>query len=119
MGPIQASLNQLTLSTLGAIGGVAHGIKGTFAKPKAPATQKQGAQPTAETESSMGNIAKIGKNYSMQNIKSYEAAARSVESGNDAIRAKAKAHFDPIAARLNEVNKTIASFATAEKEVKK
>ena len=36
MGPIQSSLNQLTLSALGAIAGVAKGVKGGFQQPKAP-----------------------------------------------------------------------------------
>ena len=119
MGPIQASLNQLTLSALGAVGGLAHGISGTFSKPKKPAPEKQTNTPKTETGSSMGNIAKIGRNYSRQNIRSYEAAARSVEAGNEEIRAKALSHFDPITARLEEVKKATTSFSTAEKEDKK
>jgi len=117
MGPIQASLNQLTLSVLGAVGGVAHGVKGTFAKPKAPAPEKT-EQPKTETQSTMGNIAKIGRNYSRANIRSYEAAARSVESANDLISSKAKSHFDPIKARLEEVKTAISSFAVPKKEAK-
>ena len=116
MGPIQASLNQLTLSTIGAIGGLAHGIKGTFSKPQAPKAEQP--KPKVETQSSMGNIAKIGRNYSRANIRSYEAAARSVESANDLILSKAKSHFDPIKARLEEVNTAISSFTTPEKGAK-
>ena len=118
MGPIQASLNQLTLSAIGAVGGLAHGFKGTFAKPQVKAQQPKNEQPKVETQSGMGNIAKIGRNYSRTNIRSYEAAARSVDSGNEVIQAKAKSHFDPITARLDEVNKAISSFVNQKKEDK-
>ena len=86
MGPIQSSLNQLTLSAFGAIGGLAHGFKGGFAKPK---TQKPQAQPKTEITNSMGNIAKIGRNYSRTHMRSYEAAASAVENANDVILQKA------------------------------
>ena len=122
MVSIQASLNQLVLSSIGAVGGVAHGVKGTFNKPvkhAAEAEQPKAEQPKAETTSGMGNIAKIGKNYSRTNIRSYEAAARSVDAGNEVIGSKAKSHFDPIALRLQEVNQAISSFAASEKEDKK
>lgn len=116
MGPIQSSLNRLVLS---AIGTVAGGIK--LAKSgeqeaeektqaqKEKESQKQPAE-KSETKSAMGNIAKIGRNYSRSNIRSYEAAARSVEAGNEEIDSKAKSHFSPITARLEEVNAAIASF---------
>ena len=101
MGPIQASLNQLTLSVIGAVGGVAHGVKGTFAKPKKPAPEAK--QPKAETTSAMGNIAKVGRNYSNTGLRSYMAAAKSVESGNDAIAQKARSHYKPITTRLEQL----------------
>ena len=91
MGMIQSSLNQLFLSGVGAVGGVAYGIKGAI-KPKAP-TKEASPQPQAETTSSMGNIAKIGRNYSQTGSRSYGAAAKAVMSGNDAIAQKASAKF--------------------------
>lgn len=120
MGPIQSSLNQLTLSAIGAVGGLAHSFKGVFAKPKAQETkaQKPETQPTTEITNSMGNIAKIGRNYSRTYMRSYEAAARSVEAGNEVIDSKAKSHFSPVTARLEEVNKAIASFSDQGKEDK-
>ena len=118
MGPIQASLNQLTLSAIGAVGGLAHGLsKGIL--PQAKVAQPKAEQPKVETQSGMGNIAKIGRNYGNTNMRSYEAAIRSVYSGNEAIMSKATSHFDPITARLEEVNKAVKSFVETEKEDKK
>lgn len=92
MGQIQSSLNQLFLSSVGAIGGVAYGLKGGFNKPKAPNADTT-PQPQVETTSGMGNIAKIGRNYSQTGSRSYGAAAKAVMSGNDAIAQKASARF--------------------------
>lgn len=114
MGPIQASLNQLTLSVIGAVGGVAHGVKGTFAKPKKPAPEKA-EQPKAETTSAMGNIAKIGRNYSNTGLRSYMAAAKSVEAGNDAIAQKARSHYKPITNRLEQLRAASSLSITDEK----
>ena len=97
MGTIQSSLNQLFLSSLGAISGVAYGFKGAFKEPKAKA---QGEAPQAETTSGMGNIAKIGRDRSRTRSRSYMAAAKAVDSGNDLIAQKARAKFIPIEDRL-------------------
>lgn len=106
MGPIQSSLNQLTLSAIGAIGGLSYGFKGAFKKPKAPQpeTPKSEEQPKVETTSGMGNIAKIGRDYSRTNFRSYYAAAQAVDSGNDAIAQKARS-LNPVKTRLEQVNK--------------
>lgn len=117
MGPIQSSLNQLFLSAFGAAGSLAYGFKGKVKKPEVKESESK--KRNTEVESGMGNIVKIGRNYSNQNIRSYEAAARSVDSGNEEINSKAKSHFDPIKTRLEEVNKAIASFVSKEKEDKK
>lgn len=122
MGPIQSSLNRLALTTIGTLAGGIKLAQGGEQEEKPEAqkqkeSQKQPAQ-KSETKSGMGNIAKIGRNYSRSNIRSYEAAARSVESGNEEIDSKAKSHFSPIVARLEEVNAAIASFTNEEKEDK-
>ena len=86
MGPIQSSFNQLTLSALAAVGGLAHGFKGSFSK---PTKAKPEANPKTEVSSGMGNIAKVGRNYSNKNIRSYQAATIAVGNANDAILQKA------------------------------
>ena len=118
MGSIQASLNQLVLSTIGAVGGVAHGVKGTFNKPVKPASeaeQPKAEQPKAETTSGMGNIAKVGKNKSRTHIGAYEAAARAVYSGNDAISQKAVSKYNPISMRLEQL-KAASSLRVSEEK---
>ena len=100
MGMIQNSLNQLSLSILGTVGGIGHVLKGSFKKPKAPGEEEK---PAVETTSAMGNIAKIGKNYANTNMRSYVAAARAMDSGNDAIAQKAVSHYDPIKTRLEQL----------------
>ena len=102
MGKIQSSLNQLTLSAFGAIGGIAYGFKGGFNKPQAPKPEAE--KPKVETTSGMGNIAKIGRDYSRTNFRSYVAAAEAVFSGNDAIAQKARS-LNPVETRLEQVNK--------------
>ena len=101
---IQNSLNQLTLSAIGAIGGIAYGFKGAFKKPQAsrPQAEKPKAEknPKVETTSGMGNIAKIGRDNSRKNTRSYLAAAKAVDSGNDMIAQKARAKFIPLEERL-------------------
>ena len=111
MGPIQASLNQLTLSTIGAIGGLAHGVKGTFSKPQAPKAEQP--KPKVETQSGMGNIAKVGRDYSRTNLRAYSAAAKSVDSANDAIKQKATSRLSPIASRLEQI-KAATSLSVAD-----
>lgn len=118
MGSIQASLNQLVLSTIGAVGGVAHGVKGTFNKPVKPAAkaeQPKAEQPKAETTSGMGNIAKVGKNKSRTHMGAYEAAARAVYSGNDAISQKAVSKYNPISMRLEQL-KAASSLRVSEEK---
>ena len=105
MGQIQSSLNQLTLSAIGAIGGLAYGFKGGFKKPQAPAEKQPNVeQPKAETTPAMGNVAKIGRDYSRTNFRSYFAAAQAVDSGNDAIAQKARS-LNPIENRLKQIDK--------------
>lgn len=113
MGSIQASLNQLVLSSIGAVGGVAHGVKGTFNKPVKPAAAAE--QPKAETTSGMGNIAKVGKNKSRTHMGAYEAAARAVYSGNDAISQKAVSKYNPISMRLEQL-KSASSLRVSEEK---
>lgn len=115
MGPIQSSLNQLTLSAIGAIGGVAYGFKGGFRKPVKPKAEQPEEQPKAETSSSMGNIAKIGRNYGNRGLRSYQAAALAVESGNDAIVQKATKK-DVIARRLEQVKAATSLSVKEDKE---
>lgn len=122
MGMIQSSLNHLILSaigTVGSIGGVAYGFKKDLEKPKAPAEEQttvekpKTEQPKAETTSGMGNIAKIGRDYSRTNFRSYFAAAQAVDSGNDAIAQKARSQ-NPIETRLKQIEK----IKKVKKEVK-
>ena len=124
MGPIQSSLNRLVLTAIGTLAGgmklAQGGEQEAEEKPQAQKEKESQKQPAqkSETKSGMGNIAKIGRNYSRSNIRSYEAAARSVEAGNEEIDSKAKSHFSPITARLEEVNAAIASFTNNEEEDK-
>lgn len=114
MGPIQASLNQLTLSALGAVGGLAHGIKGTFNKPVAPGKAETPA-PKTETTSGMGNIAKVGRNYANKGLRSYEAATKAIEAGNDAIVQKARSKYSPVATRLEQIKAASSLSVTDDK----
>jgi len=102
MGPIQSSFNQLTLSALGAVGGLAHGFKGGFNKPAKAQPQEQ--LPQSEVSSGMGNIAKVGKNYSNKNIRSYQAAVKAVDNANDAILQKALTQ-EAVKIRFSEIMK--------------
>lgn len=117
MGTIQSSLNALTMSAIGAIGGVAYGFKGAFKEPKVP--QAQGEQPKAETTSGMGNIAKVGRDYSRAGMRSYTAAAKAVQSGNDMIAQKASARFISPEERIAQIKAatgtTFAAPQTKEK----
>lgn len=117
MGTIQSSLNQLTLSAIGAIGGVAYGFKGGFKKPQAPKPQTE--KPKVETTSGMGNIVKIGKDYSRKGSRSYMAAVKAVYSGNDMIAQKARAKFVPLAERLALAKKATNLSVLPEKKEKK
>ena len=114
MGPIQGSLNQLVLSTIGAVAGVSHGIGGTFVKPKAPKAQRDKPDPETQTQSGMGNIAKIGRDYSRSNLRAYTAAARAVDYANDVILQKANARFSA-KDRLKQI-KDASSLSTKEEK---
>lgn len=113
MGPIQSSLNQLTLSTFGAIGAVSHALKGSFKKPQAPKPQAQGEPVSSESNWNTGNIAKIGRNYANRNIKSYQAAALAVDSANDMIIQKSVSQ-NAVANRLAKLK--AATSLTTKKE---
>jgi hypothetical protein len=123
MGMIQSSFNHLILSaigTVGSIGGVAYGFKKGLEKPEAPAEkQPQAEQPKAETSSGMGNIAKIGRDYSRTNSRSYMAAAKAVDSGNDMISQKARAKFIPLEKRLALIKEASNISVLPEKKEKK
>ena len=105
MGPIQSSINQLSLGILGTAAGLTRGFKsaGKKSNVKSPSPE---SQPQTEVSSGMGNIAKIGRDYSRTNIKSYMAAAKSIESGNDAIAQKARS-VNADTKRLKEVKNNI------------
>lgn len=86
MGPIQASLNQLTLSILGSVVGVSKGLSGGLTKPKA----KVDSSLNTNVTNSMGNIVKIGCNSS--GYGRFKAATAAM-SGNDMIAQKARATY--------------------------
>lgn len=112
MGIIQSSMNQLFLSSMGAAWAVGRGLHKGFnkpAKPEAPAKPEVSAQ----TSSGMGNIAKIGRNYSNTGMRSYMAAARAVDSANDAITQKATSFYNPMQSRLEQV-KAASSLSLSE-----
>ena len=113
MGPIQSSLNNLTLSAIGAVSAFGYGLKGAF-KAKKPKANN----PKVETTSGMGNIVKIGRDYSKTGMKSYIAAAKAVDSGNDAIAQKARATFTP-AADLREARMRAAMSLSVANSIKK
>ena len=88
MGMIQSSLNQLTMSLLGAAVGVGKGLQGGFAPAKTPGEQK-----LVKDESTKVSDYKVPVGYS--NLKptmyntSESAAFSALQSGNDMIRQKA------------------------------
>ena len=113
MGPIQSSLNRLTLTAIGALAGgikLAQGSSESEEEPKAES--KQASAPKSETKSGMGNIAKVGRNKGNVNVKAYSASVKAMQSGNDAIAQKARAKFRPAFYRQEEIKKaTSASFS--------
>ena len=112
MGPIQSSLNQLTLAGFGAIAGVAHGVKGVLKQPQTSRATK--TESLAET-TNQGNIVKIGRNYATTHIKAYNAAVKSVYSANDAIKQKSLSQ-NIIATRLEQVKAASSLSITSEKK---
>ena len=83
MGPIQSSLNQLTLGFLGALGGVAKGFKGGFNEPKAPEESKSKVKPAKVETTKKAQFA-----YESPKTSEYAAFAAQ-SSGNDMIKQKA------------------------------
>ena len=106
MGPIQSSLNQLTLSTLGAIAGVAKGVKGGFLKPKAPGKPTRKSKPLPEAKVS---------DYAVQGEATYTVGSSSEKSaimanvaglsGNDMIQQKHRASAKKVKERLASIRK--------------
>lgn len=115
MGPIQASLNQLSLTALGTIAALQHTFKGGFKKE--PQVQQQ-KQPEAQTKSGMGNIAKVGRDYSRTNLRAYAAAAKSIDSANDVILEKSTSRTFSVGDRLAQL-RAASSLTTEGKGEKK
>ena len=101
MGPIQASLNQLSLSVLGATAGLTKGLKSAVKKPEV-----KGVSPKTEVSSGMGNIAKIGR---VAGYRRYMAGAAAL-SGNDMIAQKARASFKSLEERRKTLEATSTDF---------
>lgn len=89
MGLIQSSLNNLVLSSIGAVSGVAYGLKGAFKTKKPQADSKEY---TTQQKPKMDG---------------YKAAKKATVYGNDAIYQKAIATFTP-AADLKEARMKMA-----------
>lgn len=103
MGLIQSSLNQLTLSSFGALAGLAQGFKGAFKKPEIPQPEAT-KMPKEKTEikGKMGLTPKIGRNKGVKNIRSYKAAVSAINSANDSILQKSYS-MNIIQKRLDEI----------------
>ena len=115
MGMIQSSLNQLSLSALSLAAAGAKGLDSL----KKPALPKAVEQPKVETTSNMGNIAKIGRDYSRKGFRSYLAAAHAVDSGNDMIRQKASTKFLTPEERIAQIQAASSMSFTAPKTQEK
>ena len=102
MGPIQSSLNQLSLGILGTAAGFTKGLKSAVKKPEV----KETSQPDTEVSSGMGNIAKIGR---VAGYRRYMAGTAAL-SGNDMIAQKARATFKPLDERLKTLEATSTDF---------
>lgn len=107
MGPIQSSLNQLTLGLLGAVAGVAKGVKGGFSEPKKlESNEQKEVKPLEPAETS---------DYKVQNPIEYtkplpqEMASLMSDiagiSGNDMIKQKYRARFKNVEERLAMIRK--------------
>jgi len=100
MGPIQSSLNQLTLSLIGAVGGLAKGVKGGFIQPKKETNEPEEQKPLEPAEIS---------DYKVQSPIEYTKplpeevgtlmSDYAAISGNDLIRQKARARFKTVEER--------------------
>ena len=96
MGPIQSSLNQLTLTALGAVAGIAKGVKGGLIKPQVE--EKEIEPATAWT----GKKA----NYTVAMPKTSEYIANIAgQSGNDMIQQKYRASTKVFQQRLARIRK--------------
>lgn len=107
MGPIQSSLNQLTLSALGAIAGVAKGVKGGFEKPKAPGEPAQ-AESKPLPGAKPSDYAVIGESkYTVGSPLEKAAIMSDVAgmSGNDMIKQKYRASSRRVQDRLALIRK--------------
>lgn len=107
MGIIQSSLNQLTLSTLGAIAATAKGLKGGLNAPKAPgepakATVQIPSGTTPQTYAVQGE-----QTYTVGSSQDKAAIAElaAYNSGNDAIKQKARSSSRLIKERLSKIRK--------------
>ena len=106
MGPIQSSLNQLTLSALGAIAGVAKGVKGGFEKPKAPGVPAQESKPLPAAK--VSDYAVQGEaTYTVGSSLEKSALMANIAgmSGNDVIQQKHRASANKVKERLASIRK--------------
>lgn len=115
---IQASLNQLTGTFWRGIAAFGTGVKALSKYngknlPQASQPKKEVKNVNVETTSGMGNIVKIGKNPQMTHFNSYLAAAKAIESANDAIQQKARS-LNPVQTRLDEINSVVERNAKAD-----
>lgn len=108
MGPIQSSLNQLTLGIAGAAAGLAKGLKSSGKKPEAkPVQQEPDKQEPVQTN--YGPTALEGKQYDYtarlgsRPYNKYAAALAAQTSGNDLIRQKARSSFKTAEQRLADI----------------
>lgn len=102
MGPIQSSLNNLTLSAIGAVGAFGYGLKGAFKAKKPQATKEYTTQQTQERSKMNG----------------FKAAKKATVYGNDAIYQKARATFTP-AADLREARMRAAMSLSVANSINK
>ena len=97
MGPIQSSLNQLTLSLIGAVAGIGKGFKGGFNKPEAPEEKKTVVQgPKSETAKATKKQEAVAPHIGKRSYNKYAsgiAANVAAFSGMDMIQQKARARF--------------------------
>ena len=105
MGPIQSSLNQLTLSAIGAVAGLARGFKGPKAentkdtKPEAPKSETGEVITKPEN---MGTAAKL-KGVSPKGNRKFKAEEVAALSGNALIFEKARLGSFSVSSRIEEV----------------
>lgn len=113
MGPIQSSLNNLTLSTIGAVGALGYGLKGAFK------AIEPGTKPKKTSEGYTASIKKQDYSKSQQGkMNGFKAAQKATVYGNDAIYQKARATFTP-AADLREARMRAAMSLSVANSTKK